>query len=142
MINILNFYLCKGVGSIDFTPLFKTQTILLPVVIQYIHMAKLIVVSLTSLTLVLHMQTCVRHRNEITLSDNVFKIEKHSVIQKTRKVWFSVRVGHMLGMWGYPQLISWPKEPPSRVQKHENCPRYAWNSLKTSFIQKTEKCDF
>ena len=38
MIHILNFYLCKGVGSIDFTPLFYTQTILLPVVIQYIHM--------------------------------------------------------------------------------------------------------
>ena len=45
-------------------------------------------------------------KNEITLSDNVFKIEKHSVIQKTRKVLFSVRVGHMLGMLGYPQLIS------------------------------------
>ena len=37
MINILNFYLCKGVGSINFTPLFYTQTILLPVVIQYIQ---------------------------------------------------------------------------------------------------------
>ena len=40
---------------------------------------KLIGVSLTCLTCVLHMQTCVRHRNEITLSDNLFKIEKHSV---------------------------------------------------------------
>ena len=39
MINILNFYLCKGVGSIDFTPLFYKQTILLPSVIQYIHVA-------------------------------------------------------------------------------------------------------
>ena len=37
MINILNFYLCKGVGSINFTPLFYTQTILLPVVLQYMH---------------------------------------------------------------------------------------------------------
>ena len=61
---------------------------------------KLIGVSLTCLTCVLHMQTCVRHRNEITLSDNLFKIEKHSVIQKSRKVWFSARVGHILGMWG------------------------------------------
>ena len=51
-----------------------------------LEVKKLIGVGLTCLTHVLHVQTRVKHPNEITLSDNVFKIEKHSVIQKTRKV--------------------------------------------------------
>ena len=51
-----------------------------------LEVKKLIGDGLTCLKRVLHMQTHVRHTNEITLYDNVFKIEKHSVIQKTRKV--------------------------------------------------------
>ena len=47
-----------------------------------LEVKKLIGDGLMCLTRVLHMQTRVRHTNEITLSDNVFKIEKHSVIQK------------------------------------------------------------
>ena len=51
-----------------------------------LEVKKLIGVGLMCVTYVLYIQTRVRHTNEITLSDNVFKIEKHSVIQKTRKV--------------------------------------------------------
>ena len=39
-----------------------------------------------------------------------------------------------LGMWDCHQWNSWPKEPPFRVQKHENQPRYAQDSLKTGFF--------
>ena len=64
---------------------------------EVLEVKKLIGDGLMCLTRVLHMQTCVRHTNEITLSDYVFKIEKHTIIQKTRKVGFSVSEGHMLG---------------------------------------------
>ena len=40
-----------------------------------IEVKKLIGVGLMCLTSVLHVQKRVRHRNEITLSDNLFKIE-------------------------------------------------------------------
>ena len=56
-----------------------------------LEVKKLIGDGLMCLTRVVHMQTRVRHTNEITLSDNVFKIEKHSVIQKPEKCDFSTQ---------------------------------------------------